>query len=207
MRRHLPARPPGLLVRGQGRHGVTGLERLASEGERLLDSGRFEEAAVPLAQACALEPGSQDLSFNLGLAYLKSGRAHDAKLAFERALSLGPAAADLLSNLGLAYFELGKAERAERCYSQALELEPGHPEANNNLGVLRFQEARYGEARSFFNRATQERPDYADAWFNLRDCCAELLAARADAKPGGPDMAFLAAERDKATAMLARLSS
>ena len=78
------------------------------------------------------------------------------------------------SNLGLALFELGKEAEAEARYSRALELDPGHPEAANNLGVVKFSRKQYDEARALFARAVMSRADYLDAWFNLRDACAEL---------------------------------
>ncbi|HPM71619.1 MAG TPA: tetratricopeptide repeat protein [Spirochaetales bacterium] len=147
---------------------------LAAEGIAKLEARRFEEAAEAFLSARRLDPASPELAFNLGLARLRDGRARDARAAFEEALALGGEDADLLCNLGLALFETGKEADAERAYLRALELEPGHPEAANDLGVLLFGRGLYDRARELFASAATKRRDYYDAWFNLRDACAEL---------------------------------
>lgn len=154
---------------------------LAAEGIAKLEARRFEEAAEAFLSARRLDPASPELAFNLGLARLRDGRARDARAAFEEALALGGEDADLLCNLGLALFETGKEADAERAYLRALELEPGHPEAANDLGVLLFGRGLYDRARGLYDRARElfasaatKRRDYYDAWFNLRDACAEL---------------------------------
>lgn len=147
---------------------------LAADGIAKLDEGRYDEAAEAFIAARRLDPASPALAFDLGLARLRDGRARDARAAFEEAMALGGEDADLWCNLGLALFETGKEADAERAYLRALELEPGHPEAANDLGVLMFGRGLYDSARELFALAAANRRDYYDAWFNLRDACAEL---------------------------------
>lgn len=154
--------------------GADRASELAADGIAALEAGRYDEAAQAFVAARRLDPASPALAFDLGLARLRDGRARDAGAAFEEALALGGEEPDLLCNLGLALFETGREADAERAYLRALELEPGHPEAANDLGVLMFGRGDYDRARGLFAAATASRRDYYDAWFNLRDACAEL---------------------------------
>jgi len=153
---------------------VSTTTELANQGISMLEAGRNEEAARIFIEARKSDPDSPDLAFNLGLARLRDGRVRDARTAFEQSLALGGENPDLLANLGLAQFELGKETEAEKAYRRALELAPGHPEAANNLGVLMFGKGRFADARESFILALRSREDYIEAWFNLRDTCAEL---------------------------------
>jgi len=132
---------------------------------RLLDAGRYAEAAAlaeqAVAEALEKNPNHRNTAKslnNLGEVYRNLGRFDEAEPLYHQALAIdeqtiGPEHPDTaidLNNLATLYYNQGRYDEAEPLYRRALAIYekvrgPGHPEtaANlNNLAVLFFKQGR-----------------------------------------------------------------
>lgn len=139
---------------------------LLTEGLRLLQSGRPEEALRLIERSVKLAPKSVAGLANLGNVLLDLQRPREALSAFDRALKLLPRNADLLSNRGNALAALNRHREAADCYRRALAAEPGFVEAYINLGSALSAQGRSGEALDCLDRSVELAPQYSVAWFN-----------------------------------------
>lgn len=96
--------------------------------ECFMFAGRFEDAAVYLEKAIALEPTAH-LHNRLGIALRKTGRLEQAEQSFLRALELENADPNLWFNLGRLYLDQKAWPKVEKCAEKALALSPDFAEA------------------------------------------------------------------------------
>lgn len=129
-------------------------EALHEQGEKLLESGRLEEAIGCFQQALQAEERAQTHN-RLGVALARLGRTSEALTAFQRAVALDPDQASAWTNLGNAYQELGDLTAARESYAKALALDPEYPLAHHNLGALLRREGKYDEAVRHLKQANR----------------------------------------------------
>lgn len=129
--------------------------RLFAEGERLLETGRFEEAKELLLECVRLEPASAVFHNKLGVCYARLGMREDARAAFQQALSLDPTYAPAHTNMGSLHLEAGRLDDAMAAYLQALRHDPDYYIAHHNLGVLYRRQGKISEAVSHWKRANR----------------------------------------------------
>lgn len=177
----LVSRQPGLVdayrglaraLAGQGRGGE-GAAVLARLGEGLLGTGQHEAAAEVLAEAAALDPGSDRLQALLGKAHLFAQSYLAATAPLERALELGDRSPATRLYLAAALWETGRPGEAETIYRRRVGEAPGDFLAVHQLGRLLLWQGRAAEAVTHLRRAAALRPAAADAAFDL----AQALAA------------------------------
>lgn len=96
-------------------------------GQLAVEREAWDEAAVELEQAIALDPSlaSAVVYFHLGLARNYLEQPHEAVLAYQAALELDPADSASLWNLALTYLELGRYADARSSFETYAELTPG----------------------------------------------------------------------------------
>ncbi len=132
-----------------------GLVRLA---ERLLRTGRFEDAMGPSLQATRLAPDSPVGWRHLGVACLFTRRLTDAIAALRRSIALQPFAPTYF-NLGLALAQAGDYEAALSAHRRATELAPGLAEAHGRVADILMRKGRRDEATSAYERAFELAPE------------------------------------------------
>lgn len=97
---------------------------LFAEGEVLLKSERFEEAAAKFLAVERQQPNYPKLANRLGIIYLEKGEYEKAVKAFEKAVREDPTKAVRHVNLAMAYKAVGKDAFAKRSLEQAINLAP-----------------------------------------------------------------------------------
>jgi Flp pilus assembly protein TadD len=97
---------------------------LYQRGHALLKSGDFNQAAVPLAKAAALEPEKTSIREALGRAYFRSRQFERAREEFEAVVERAPTNDYALFCLGRALLELGRAAEARKPLVLAANLRP-----------------------------------------------------------------------------------
>ncbi len=141
--------------------------QLVDEGNALMDTGRFDEAAQCYATALDLSPGLPRAHLNMGNLLLARGQPQAAIDSYRSALARKPDYAAAYYNLGNAHTALRELQTALDSYQQALRLQPDFVDAEvaqaNVLDDLR----RYDAAVKSYQRALQMRPDYAQVYYNL----------------------------------------
>ncbi|MFO7698319.1 MAG: tetratricopeptide repeat protein [Anaerolineae bacterium] len=159
-----PKREDELLAQGRER-----VQRLMSEGARLLAAKRPGEALVLLARAWELDPQNADAAINLGGAFILQGKHKLAVPVLEAASRLEPDNPMVWTNLAAAY--LGKLpfaspeqqDRAIAAYERVLALEPRTAHVHYNLGLIYLQRQDPSRASMHFRHALATDPDDRDA--------------------------------------------
>jgi Flp pilus assembly protein TadD len=129
--------------------------------------GEAGRAELWWKQALALDPGSTQAHFNLGLMHANAGRVGQAESCYRRAIAADPRNSAAHGNLGTLLVALGRGAEAEQCLRRALALAPGDAGAHACLGALLDQHGRRHEAESRLRQAIALAPGHAGAHCNL----------------------------------------
>lgn len=119
----------------------------------LFDAKRWEEAALEIRRALALDPNQPWAQMELGVALRHLGRPDEALAALQEALRLDP-------NNVQAHLELAETYRSRQQYAAALphyefvaERRPTNFLARHNLALIYYRAGRMDEARAEFAEA------------------------------------------------------
>jgi predicted Zn-dependent protease len=158
------------------------VQRLVSEGARLLAAKRPGEAAEILSKAWELDPQNAAVAINLGGAYVLQGKHERAIPALEAATRLEPENPMTWVNLAAAY--LGKLpfatqdrqDRAIAAFERAVALNPRTPNVHYNLGLIFLERDDPGRAADCFRDALDTDPTDRDAqhWLDQISHNAEI---------------------------------
>jgi len=123
-----------LLAAPPGARAQAGRAKVA-EGNRLYESGRFDEAHQKYLEALRENPESPLIRFNNGNALYQSKDFQQALEAYQQAIASGDP--DLASaawyNLGNTLYRSEQLEPSLEAYKQALRLDPDDQDAKHNL--------------------------------------------------------------------------
>src|ERR687894_651103 len=97
---------------------------LFQKGTRLLESGDFNQATIPLQKAAGLEPDKTSIREALGRAYFRSRQFERAAVEFEAVVERAPTNDYALFCLGRALMELGRHGEARKPLTLAAQLRP-----------------------------------------------------------------------------------
>lgn len=97
---------------------------LFQRGMRLLESGDFDQATVPLGRAAAIEPEKASIREALGRAYFRSRQFEAARAEFEALVERAPTNDYALFCLGRSLLELGRPKDARKALALAAGLRP-----------------------------------------------------------------------------------
>ena len=151
---------------------------LVNEGNKLLGQKKYAEAADQFAQALAIEPGDEDLHYNLAIALAKLGRTEEAKKEYTAALEIFPEYAEAHNNLGNQLMNENKLDEAIEHFREAIKVRPDDASFHNNLGTAFGRRRKLPEALAEFREAVRLKPDYVEARVNLGNAC--LTAGQVD---------------------------
>ena len=158
----------------------------------------------------AINPGSAQAHFMLGLAYDVTYREQDAFKEFQAALAADPKYPGVHSSLGLIDFRESKLADAESEFKQELSLFPNDPISNFMMGQILRQQEKPDLAVPYLQAAIAVNPEYRDALFQLGQCrlmlnepkeAVEPLQKAAEADPSFAEAHFVLG---KAYSMLGR---
>jgi Flp pilus assembly protein TadD len=144
---------------------------LVSEGNELLARGDYARAAEKYEEAVRLEPGSEDLHYNLGIALARLGRTEDARQHYQKALEIFPEYGEAHNNLGNLLMSQNKLDEAIEHFREAIKINPNDASFHNNLGTALGRQGKAAEAVAEFREATKLKPGYLDARINLGNAC------------------------------------
>ncbi len=120
--------------------------------------GQHDLAANYLQQAAALEPNSERVYSDLGLAYRSMGRWDDAAAAFRQSLAQKQTA-EAHNNLGIVLQQQGLHSEAIECFHKAAQLNSDDYEALQNLANALKDAGRGDEAIAYFQQRLHFKPD------------------------------------------------
>jgi tetratricopeptide (TPR) repeat protein len=141
-------------------------------GRALTGAGELDAAETSLCRALALDPGSGDACYNLGVLEQQRERFPEAAAHYRRAIELATidspeSTADSWNNLGVVLSRLGEREAALAAYLRAAELQPRFDGAFHNLGKEALKLGAEKAAEKYLRRALELNPQNALAWHDL----------------------------------------
>ncbi|HEY6095466.1 MAG TPA: tetratricopeptide repeat protein [Gallionellaceae bacterium] len=112
------------LKSGENTTGSEAYEKLLQDADRLIKSGKPDEAYALLEPLEFEHSGEERFDYLIGVAALDSGRPDKATLALERVLLVNPNSGAARLDMGRAYYQLGDMPRAKVEFETALQLNP-----------------------------------------------------------------------------------
>ena len=164
------------------------------EGNRLMEAGRYAEAAAVYNELAATHPRDPGLLANLGMALHLAGRDAEAVRQLETALKLAPANPPALVMLGGSYLKLGNPAKALAVLEKAAALAPDLKEAHQMLGETLAALGRQDEAAREFERwKNLDRRD-PRAWYQLGRCYNTLAREESERiRQAAPESGYMLA--------------
>jgi tetratricopeptide (TPR) repeat protein len=124
------------------RHKLVGKAVAAfSRSVKFANAGIWQNGALELEKAVAIDPGFSEAHGNLGVHYMALGRVEEAVREFRRAISLDPATSIHHSNLAYTMLLLRRPAEAEAEAQTALGLDSANFTAHYVLGLLFLRHA------------------------------------------------------------------
>jgi tetratricopeptide (TPR) repeat protein len=151
---------------------------LVNEGNQLLAQRDYAKAVQKYEQAVAIEPGDENLHYNLAIALARLGKIEEAKKHYEEALQIFPEHGEARNNLGNLLMRENKLSEAIDQFREAVKIVPGNASFHNNLGTAYGRQGKVPEAIMEFAEAVKLTPTYVEARVNLAN--ASLTAGKVD---------------------------
>jgi len=136
-----------------------------TEGIRLYQLKKVEEAISAIKNAIAEDPGDAVAHNALGVIYSQEGDFDKALEEFDKAISLRDPYYKAIYNKFNLLLSSGRAEEAEALLKDVIQRHPDHIDGYINLGVLAGRRGDNTSAFSYFDKAIELSPDDFDAFF------------------------------------------
>lgn len=111
---------------------------LSMRGDRMMATGRFQDAAECYRQAIELSPGYADLHVRYGQALLEIDQVGQAIDELSQATIINPDYAEAHAILGVALRRQGKEDEAIKSFRRALEIDPAQVIADSEIRRRRY---------------------------------------------------------------------
>ncbi len=148
--------------------------RRIREGNRLMEAGKYDEAAAAYNELVGKHPRDPGLLANLGMALHLSGKHAQAARQLEAALKLQPQNPPALVMLGGSYLRLRRPVPARAALQKAVALAPEMKEGHQLLAETLVALGRQEEAAREFEQWKRLDPRDPRAWYGLGRCYDSL---------------------------------
>jgi tetratricopeptide (TPR) repeat protein len=157
-------------------------DRLTTLGLLYGQHGRYDEAVMPLEEACRLDPDSFEIQHDLGLSYFRVRRYREARKPLEQAVALRPDFFGSNALLGATLYALGEDEASYKVLGHAHALNPEDRDTAN----LVFKEAlilankeetqkNYHAALAYLQAAAQLQPQDQEIQQRISELSRRLI--------------------------------
>lgn len=153
----------------------------AINGERLLQQGRYKEAADAFQRALASDPEDPNAFAQLALALHGMNQKHQALDAARESVRLAPGHPFTHYVLGFMFLINGKLIDAERAAKQAIQIDPNNAEYFRLLAMIRAEDGDHSGALNLVEHGLSLDPEDS-ACLNLRSQLLIKLGRRAEAR-------------------------
>jgi len=134
---------------------ITAREHL-SQGKKLLEAGRLNDAIAELSTATSLDPKLSQAHSLLAVAYERKGLSERSRASHAQALGASRDDALALNNSGYSLYLKGDYRGANDQLKRAAKLAPNDPRILNNLGLAQCRLGKFDDAFKNFTRAGGE---------------------------------------------------
>lgn len=158
---------PSLDLTDLGHEALLYPSALVSEGSRLRESGRLEEARFKYERALAVDPKNVWALTDLSVILTDLGHLEDSRACLEQVLLLKPEDAPTLAYLGMVLHFQGDLALARTRLEEALEIDKNDAFTLANLGTVLGDQGDLALARICLQQALKIESDYSFALANL----------------------------------------
>jgi tetratricopeptide (TPR) repeat protein len=138
------------------------------EADKLIASGRIDEALQKLEALAIQDPEPPGVEFVRGMAFYQKGGMMQAAAAFAKAVSQDPANLDAMQMQGVSLFRAGRPSEAVPLLERANKSVPNvNVDPNYVLGLCYIDTQRYDDARKALAGQYGFAPDSAQAYLLL----------------------------------------
>lgn len=158
-------------------------QEMAELAMLLVQSARYDLAAMVFAKWTERAPTNPEPWTNLGYCLLKQNKAEDAKAITEYALELSPDYFPAKTNLCDIYLQLGLYAQQLDMAQACLTAQPQSCVAHNNLGTALWHNGQIDKAKQAFAESLRIDSQYFEARLNLGKLMSdegEHVAAKAE---------------------------
>ncbi len=150
-----------LLTHLLGYSYVLGMEatRQIRESERLIRTGRYNDAISLLTEILEDDPLFLPALLNIGIAYTESGRNAEAVDALRFYLKHDEENSEAWEAIGCALLRQKEFDEAEACFKRAIDIAPENASVLRNYSVLLSQTERGGESYRLLRKSHALDPD------------------------------------------------
>ncbi len=169
-----------------------------TEGNRLFQQGKYQEAEKAYVDAQLEAPGRPELLYNLGNTLLKQKKYEPALQSLHQAAGKAERGLQANSwyNLGNAFFESGKFQEAAQSFIQTLRINPSDRDAKHNLELTlrRMKEQKQNASEKGSNSDQQKNGEGKQ---NPQDAKSGQQDRKDDQKPGAQEQQNTSPQRQR----------
>jgi tetratricopeptide (TPR) repeat protein len=141
--------------------------RIADQGMKLLDGGKYEEAVQKFTDAIAADKTNPVFYYYRGVSLEKGGNVEGALEDYRKASELKPDFVLPISRTGNVYAKNKDFSKAIEFYKKAMEAGERDTTIWYNYGVCLLNLRENESARTVFEKLLSQDPNYADAYYHL----------------------------------------
>ena len=131
-------------------------------GVLLASEKQYKEAELELERADALQPGTFEILYNLGQAYLRDGNNTKAEIALNRALKLKPDSPDTLALLAQVYSNESRPLDALDLLTRAHKIAPDNPDIIFQMAQVSISQHYFEDAIPLLESGLKVAPNRVD---------------------------------------------
>jgi Ser-tRNA(Ala) deacylase AlaX/Flp pilus assembly protein TadD len=156
-------------------------DSLIKKGNKLSDSGKYEEALTCFDKAIELNPSNVDCWLNKGWVFGKLERHEEAIACYNKAIELDPTDDLPWYNKGNRLGDLGRYEEAIACYDEVIRMDPMDVPALYSRGNRLSDLGRYEEAVYCYDEAIRFSAYNGKIWYS-KGLTLEQLGQKSEAE-------------------------
>lgn len=141
--------------------------RISDQGMKLLDGGKYEEAAQKFSDAIAADKTNPVFYYYRGVSEEKGGNVEGALEDYRKSSELKPDFVLPISRTGNVYAKNKDFPKAIEFYKKAMEAGERDTTIWYNYGVCLFNLRENENARAVFEKLLLQDPNYSDAYYHL----------------------------------------
>lgn len=155
------------LVRVEGLVVTDDIKDLLTEGNRLFQESKYEEAAAKFSEILEKRPEAYPVHMNLGNTFFAREKYEMAEEQYLKVIEKNPMHIEAIIAIGNTYSNRGDSAKAIEWYGKIEFEKIEDPIVLYNLGTIYYMNSKFDEALRFFSKAVEKQKDSADALYQL----------------------------------------
>ncbi len=143
------------------------LEAYFYQGYALLVTGAYETAVKSFKNASIIDPGNEEVWYNMGNSYAGLGDHDQAIESYKNAISINTGKEEAWYNMGNSHLTFRDYDQAIKSFTKAVSMNTEREEAWYNLGYSYTQLGDHDQAIESYKKAISINNEKKDTWYNM----------------------------------------